>query len=247
MRVLLISANTETINMPVFPLGLACVAEAVQSAGHEIKLVDLMDQHDARLVLGNAISEFQPEIIGISVRNIDDQCMAKPRFLLDSVKDVVSDCRRFTDVPITLGGAGYSIFPESALEYLGAEMGIQGEGEIAFVTLLERLSQKEDLSGISGIYLSGKGLQGKTRHATDLNECVLPILSSHQLTLPQNTCHRLLGRPKCLLIFSELNAELAHLGTKSIGIHSQEFPSSSGTMNFSTCHVEHISDVCGYH
>ena len=183
MRALLISANTETINMPVFPLGLACVAEAVQNAGHDIKLVDLMDQHDSRLVLGNAISEFQPEIIGISVRNIDDQCMAKPRFLLDSVKHVISDCRRFTDVPITLGGAGYSIFPESALEYLGADMGIQGEGEIAFVTLLERLSQKEDLSGISGLHLSGKGLQGKVRPTDDLNDCALPLLSAHQLTL----------------------------------------------------------------
>jgi hypothetical protein len=73
--------------MPVLPLGLACVAEAVQNAGHEIKLVDLMNENDGRLVLGDAISEFQPEIIGISVRNIDDQCMEKPRFLLDSVKD----------------------------------------------------------------------------------------------------------------------------------------------------------------
>jgi radical SAM superfamily enzyme YgiQ (UPF0313 family) len=186
MRVLLIAANTDTINMPVLPLGLACVAEAVQNAGHEIKLIDLMNEHDGRLALGDAISKFQPEIIGISVRNIDDQCMEKPKFLLDSVKDVVSDCRRHTDVPITIGGAGYSIFPESCLEYLGADMGIKGEGEIAFVTLLDRFSQQKDLSGIPGLYLSGQGPQCKTQHAGDLNECALPLLSSHQLTLPDN-------------------------------------------------------------
>jgi hypothetical protein len=29
MRVLLVSANTETITMPVLPLGLACVDEAL--------------------------------------------------------------------------------------------------------------------------------------------------------------------------------------------------------------------------
>jgi hypothetical protein len=29
MKVLLISANTEQINMPVLPLGLACVAAAI--------------------------------------------------------------------------------------------------------------------------------------------------------------------------------------------------------------------------
>ena len=29
--------------------------------------------------------------------------------------------------PIILGGAGYSIFPESALRYLGADMGIRAK------------------------------------------------------------------------------------------------------------------------
>jgi len=183
MRVLLISANTETINMPVLPLGLACVAEAVKNAGHEIRLVDLMDQRDSRLVLADVINEFQPEIVGISVRNIDDQCMGNPKFLLDSVKDVVSHCRILTNAPITIGGAGYSIFPESSLEYLGADMGIQGEGEIAFVTLLERLSQKEDLSGVPGLYLPGQSIQSDVRHSDNLDECVLPLLNSHQLAL----------------------------------------------------------------
>jgi len=186
MRVLLISANTETINMPVLPLGLACVAEAVRKAEHEIKLVDLMDQHDVQLVLGDVISEFQPEIIGISVRNIDDQCMEKTKFLLDSVKDVVSDCRNLTDAPIIIGGAGYSIFPKSALEYLGADMGIQGEGESAFVTLLERFSQKKDLYGIPGLYLSGQDVGENAQHPDDLDECALPSLGSHQLPLSLN-------------------------------------------------------------
>ena len=35
MKVLLISANTEQINMPVLPLGMAFVARAAEDAGHE--------------------------------------------------------------------------------------------------------------------------------------------------------------------------------------------------------------------
>ena len=71
MRVLLISANTEQINMPVLPLGLACVAAAVRDAGHDGKMLNLMMQEDTRKAIKKAILGFDPELIGISVRNID--------------------------------------------------------------------------------------------------------------------------------------------------------------------------------
>ncbi len=184
MRVLLISANTETINMPVLPLGLACVAGATQAAGHDVKVVDLLGQEDARATLEAAIREFQPEVIGISVRNIDDQCMESGVFLLELVKDVVSACRRLSNAPVLLGGAGYSIFPRSALAYLEADMGIQGEGERAFVTLLERLDRKADLSGIPGLYLPEKGLQGKVVCSKDMDKIPLPLPDRTLWSLP---------------------------------------------------------------
>ena len=39
MRVLLISANTETMNMPVWPMGLGAVAVATRRAGHEVEML----------------------------------------------------------------------------------------------------------------------------------------------------------------------------------------------------------------
>ena len=62
--------------------------------------------------------------------------MQHPRFLLDSLKETVTTCRRVSSAPIVLGGAGYSIFPKPALTYLQADMGIKGEGEAAFPALL---------------------------------------------------------------------------------------------------------------
>jgi radical SAM superfamily enzyme YgiQ (UPF0313 family) len=169
--------------MPVLPLGLACVAGAAQAAGHDVRVVDLLGQDDTRAALETAFKESQPEVIGISVRNIDDQCMERPIFLLELVKDVISDCRSLADAPIILGGAGYSIFPQSALAYLGADMGIQGEGEQAFVALLERLRQQADLSGIPGLYLPEKGLQGEVKLKRNLDDLPLPTPDIFQWSL----------------------------------------------------------------
>ena len=91
-----------------------------------------------------AIDEFAPQVIGISVRNIDDQVKGSNRFLLDQAKEVVSLCRKLSKAPLVLGGAGYSMFPQSALEYVGADMGIQGEGEAAFPVLLKHIEQQTD-------------------------------------------------------------------------------------------------------
>ena len=174
MKVLLISANTERINMPTLPLGLGCVAEATRQAGHEIKLLDLMSVTEPEPVIEEAIKSLSPDVIGISVRNIDDQKMEDTRLLLDRAREVVSYCRSLSKAPVVLGGAGYSIFPESALEYLGADMGIQGEGEAAFVTLLDRLQNDSSLSGIPGLYLRKDGLQGGKTFVQDLGRFPLP-------------------------------------------------------------------------
>ena len=174
MRVLFVSANMEQITMPTLPLGLGCVAAATERAGHEVKLVDLMDQTETLPVIRAAMEGFRPDVIGISVRNIDDQSMADTRFLLDQAKDVVADCRALSDAPLVLGGAGFSLFPEGALAYLGAEMGIQGEGEVAFTALLDHLERGADLSRIPGLYLPGRGLQGERVFTRDLDSLPLP-------------------------------------------------------------------------
>ncbi len=174
MRVLFISANTEKINMPALPLGLACVATATRKSGHDVAMVDLMTEKDTRSVLRGAIEGFRPDMIGISVRNIDDQNMENPRFLLDPVKEVVAGCRSLSKATIVLGGAGYSIFPERALSFLGADMGIQGEGEVVFPGLIERMERGASLSGLAGLYLPGQGLGCKRTFAKNLDVLPLP-------------------------------------------------------------------------
>ena len=174
MRVLLISANTEELNMPTLPLGLACVAASTRKAGHEVTYLDLMAKEDTQAVIKKVMQDLRPDVVGISVRNIDDQNMASPDFLLEPVKEVVAICRSLSSTPIVLGGAGYSIYPQSALEYLDADMGIQGEGEESFPLLLDRIERGIDLSSTPGLYLPGSGLQRERAFAKNLDQLPFP-------------------------------------------------------------------------
>ena len=182
MRVLLISANTEQINMPVLPLGLAYIAAALDDQGHTVKMLNSMMQTNTQKALHEAIDEFNPEIIGISVRNIDDQNMENPRFMLETVKDVVINCRKYSYATIVLGGAGYSIFPQATLDFLKADIGIQGEGESSFITLLKKLREKKDLSEIPGLYLPGQTSQKESGYIKSLTDIPLPLPDVHLST-----------------------------------------------------------------
>ena len=174
VKVLLISANREEIYMRTWPLGLACVAAATRRAGHDVEMLDMMDSRNSESLIEDTIRSFLPELIGISVRNIDDQRMENPVFLLEQSKEVAQTCKAVSDAPIVLGGAGYSMFPESALEYVGADMGIQGEGELAFPALLDQIEQGTDLSGVPGLYLPGRGVQASRIFVKELDRFPLP-------------------------------------------------------------------------
>lgn len=174
MKVLLISINREEMNMRTWPLGAACVAASVEQAGHTVELLDLMHVGDPTASVRTAISEFHPDVIGVSVRNIDNQKMSDPICFLESAREIVAEFKALTAAPIVLGGAGYSIYPENLLEYLGADMGIQGEGEMSFPDLIDRLEQHTDFKGVPGLYLPGSGLQGLRRYEKNLDRFPLP-------------------------------------------------------------------------
>jgi radical SAM superfamily enzyme YgiQ (UPF0313 family) len=221
MRVLLISANTEKINMETLPLGLACVAAATRKAGHDVAMVDLIAERDTRSVLKKAIGGYRPDIIGISVRNIDDQNMENPRFLLDPIKEIVAVCRHLSRAKIILGGAGYSIFPEAALSFLGGDMGIQGEGEKVFPELIERMEREASLAGLPGLYLPGQKQRCQRSFVKNLDQLPLAdidlwptLFQKEELWMPVQT------RRGCPLRCSYCSTEL--IEGRGIRRHSPE-------------------------
>ena len=173
MRVLLISANTERINMVAIPLGLGVVAAATRAAGHEVAFLDLLHESDAAAAVQRAVCGFAPDAIGISVRNIDDQSRDNPRFLLEQVRPVMAACRAVTAAPVVVGGAGYSIFPAAALAFLGADYGVSGDGEEAFPALLACLATGRDPAALPGVRVAGRAAGLPAPHGEDLD--LLPL------------------------------------------------------------------------
>jgi hypothetical protein len=67
MRVPFVSPNTERLNMPVLPLGLALVAAAARQAGHQTRFLDLLGVLEPVAAVHQAIGQFQPEVIVLSI------------------------------------------------------------------------------------------------------------------------------------------------------------------------------------
>jgi radical SAM superfamily enzyme YgiQ (UPF0313 family) len=155
VRVLLISANTLNVPYPVYPLGLDYVA-AVLAPAHEVRIVDMNSIESG--ALNAAIDEFQPELVGISLRNIDNTDATDSQGFMADYRHLAKTVRARCRAPIVLGGAGFSIFPQKILKALAADYGIVGEGS-NLGPLLDALSAGKPADKVPGVVTS-HGLQG---------------------------------------------------------------------------------------
>ncbi|MCX6012093.1 MAG: cobalamin-dependent protein, partial [Chloroflexi bacterium] len=148
MRILLTSSNRSNVISPVFPLGLAYMAGSLCTIGHEIKSFDVALHKDYKKLLIETIKDFNPDIIGISIRNLDNQKYADPVSFLPEISDVVNICKESSKAKIILGGSAFSILPERLLDFLNMDIGIVGEGEKVILKLLQAMSDGTDYSKI---------------------------------------------------------------------------------------------------
>lgn len=146
MRVLIISGSREIVNVTVPPLGAAYVASSLVKRGHQVMILDLALGNDFRKEISAALASFQPQVIGISIRNIDSATYPGTLFFYLPVKKVILYVKEIADpkIPIILGGAGFSIFAEEILRDTNHDIGVFGEGEYAFPEIVKRIENGED-------------------------------------------------------------------------------------------------------
>ncbi|MBU0943109.1 MAG: cobalamin-dependent protein [Proteobacteria bacterium] len=174
MKVLLISPNTLTVPYPVYPIGLDYVAGCL-AAEHQVEIADLniIDREG----LASLLLDFSPDIIGLSLRNVDNTEIETPLFFIEEYKELVAWLRARSQAVLVCGGAGFTILPQEIFAALDLDYGIIGEGE-RFGLLVDALANKHSLSDIPGL-LSHSGPA----------QVPAPWTGKQQRHVPRSTAH----------------------------------------------------------
>lgn len=149
MRILFISPNRLRLIVPPLPSGLASVVAAVKGQ-HEVQVLDFMFADNSLADLSRMVADFQPQVVGMTLRNLDNQDSRDPVCYFPEVKDLVSLLRELSPASIVIGGAGFSIVPLALMDYLQVDFGVVGEGEVSFRTLLA-VWQNRDWATVPGL------------------------------------------------------------------------------------------------
>ncbi len=153
MRVLLIQSflgRKGVSDQLVYPIGLSCIATAVAAAGHEPWIVDLnVGTEDAMARLKREIADYKPDVVGVSLRNIDSTTRKAPFVFHTQLRRQLEAIREASPhTPTVLGGPGFTQSSRTFMKRYHYDFGIQSEGEVTFVKLLENLSNPQDVPGL---------------------------------------------------------------------------------------------------
>jgi len=188
-KILLINSNRFKHPWPVIPFGLCYIATLLETnERHNVCFLDLCFSLNCAQDIKKAIQNFTPDVIGISIRNIDDTGGYNVHFLLQDVKnDVVDYCKKEFSGPIIIGGPSVGISGREMLDYFDLEYAVRGDGEAVMPEFVERIENRKPLEGLKGLIIR----RDKTI-IQDNEPYRVPDLDS--LPFPKLLCYLDLGR-----------------------------------------------------
>lgn len=140
MKILLVQAYLDGRETPVYPLGLACIAASIPE--HEITIFDPNIGELPYGRLREVIARCGPELVGVSLRNIDSTNKSEVVFYYQGLAELLQVIRSCCPAKIVLGGSGFSMFAQEIMENQPAvDFGVYLEGERVFPLLLRHLEE----------------------------------------------------------------------------------------------------------
>ncbi|TNF47936.1 radical SAM protein [bacterium] len=146
MDVLIVSNNRSRQPMPVIPYGACIVAQSIQKVGHQVSLLDLMFEPDPVNAVRSFLSGRRPDVIGISVRNLDNNDMQDTVEYVSELVALTDAIGKHSKAPVVLGGSAVGVMPEQLLRTTRAQLAVLGDGEAVFPMLLRALDNGQYLT-----------------------------------------------------------------------------------------------------
>jgi radical SAM superfamily enzyme YgiQ (UPF0313 family) len=197
MNILIVSTNRNAHPVPVLPSGACVVAESVEREGHSVSVLDLMFAAEPLRTLKSVLGRTKFDVIGLSVRNIDNIDMGAPRYFINDLIPFIDTIRLFTDATLVLGGASLMVMPEEIMRATGVPCAVIGDGETVFPRLVDKLARKEPWENLPGVASLVGGKYGTNAYAPALSRlCAGPdygrwlnmkAYRSHLATIPLQT------------------------------------------------------------
>ncbi len=174
--ILFVSANTLTVPYPVYPIGMSYLSTYLTEnlPLYTIKLFDFNLSKPEEFI--KLLETFKPKYIAVSIRNIDGVNSYDPINFIGGYKKIIQLIRDnyHLDYKLFMGGAGFSIFPETMFNELKPDYAIVGEGERSLVELISKLDSNLPVNNIEGlVYKNEEKVVINTRkiNTTDLSLC----------------------------------------------------------------------------
>jgi radical SAM superfamily enzyme YgiQ (UPF0313 family) len=185
MRVLLINPFYPISETPSPPLGLAYLAAALEEAGVEARVLDLVVTPYSEELLAACLDEFRPELVGLTAVTMNVNCAL----------NVVKDVKRLAPQIFTVVGGPHVSF--SAAETLAACPALDavalGEGERTIVDLSRGVETGAGLDSVNGIaWRAGDGIHVTAPRDFIRDLDTLPMPARWRLPLGR---YRALGMP----------------------------------------------------
>lgn len=151
MGILVVNTNRNRLPLPVIPVGACMAAESAAETGHEVRFLDLTFEDDPLRKVYDETSLYRPDLIGLSIRNIDNHNIQSPISFAGELKALMKIVRTESAAPVIIGGSAVCVMPEELLRLTGADWAATGDGETTFPLLIEKLSRGEGAGGVPGL------------------------------------------------------------------------------------------------
>ncbi len=185
MRFLLVNPYYPISETPSPPLGLACLSAALERAGVEVKIFDLVVFPYSKKKLESVLKDFLPHFVGATAVTMT----------FDNAASVLRDTKNINpDILTVMGGPHVTFYAVEAMKAIPEiDLIVLGEGDETIVDLVKAADNGCNWDNIKGIvYREGFAIRNSGFRKSPIDIDSLPVPARHLVPLGR---YRALGMP----------------------------------------------------